>query len=350
MEKSSSSLRSVVVAVAAVVIVLAGVRAASDIVVPLVISIFVATLTGPLVFWMHSHRVPKIVAILIVLTAIVGFVSLLVNVGIHALQDINENYGAYEGRLEEQLESVTGWLQGILGRMGLELKFTEILGEFNLRSAAAFAGTTLLQFGNMLTKSLLVVLTVLFLLLEAFRLPAKLDAALDQTERTWSGFRLFAVSVQKYIAIKTLTSLATGFAACTWVWILDVDYAVFWGVVAFLLNYVPNIGSIIAATPAVLMAFLQHGGGTALVMVLGYLVINVVIGSVVEPQFMGDGVGLSPVVVLVSLVFWGWMFGGVGMLLSTPLTISVKIGLESFRETEWIAILIGSGKVSRQPG
>ena len=206
------------------------------------------------------------------------------------------------------------------------------------------AENILRQVGSVLTKAFLVVLTVVFMLLEGFRLRSKLTRALGQSEKTWTDFKTFAKSVQTYLAIKTVTSLATGLAAGLWVWILGVDYPVFWGLLAFLFNYIPNIGSIIAAIPAVLMAIVQYGGTTGLLVALGYLAINVVIGSFIEPQFMGDGVGLSPLIVLMSLVFWGWLLGGIGMLLSTPLTISVKIALENYPETRWIATLIGSGK------
>lgn len=344
MEDRKSDLQFTAILVAAVVVVLAGIRAAADIVAPFIISVFVATLAGPLVFWLHRHRVPKLVAVLLVVSSVVGFVSLIVNVGIITLEGLNENLPAYQERLEELSESTAIWLSELLDRPGMEFAYSEILEELNLESVVSLAGSTLIQFGNLLTKSLLVVLTVLFILLEAFRLPGKLAKALVDSERTWAGFREFATSVQKYIAIKTATSLATGIAAGTWVWILDVDYPVFWGLVAFLFNYIPNIGSIVAAAPAVLMAILQHGGGAALAMAVGYVVINIVIGSVIEPHFMGDGVGLSPLVVLMSLVFWGWMLGIAGMILSTPLAISVKIGLESYPETKWIGTLVGSGK------
>ncbi len=344
MDRRELNLQSTVVVVSAVVIILAGIRAASAIVVPFLVSVFVATLAAPAVLWLHRHKVPKLVAILAVVLTVVGFLTLILNVVVNTMQDMNQNLPAYQGRLEEQIESMKRTLGEIIGRMGLQIDYTEILGDFNLPSLVSIAGSTLLQFGNLLTKALLITLTVLFMLLEAFQLPAKLSKALGRTEETWAGFREFAVSVQKYIAIKTATSFATGACACIWVWILDVDYPLFWGLLAFLLNYVPNIGSIIAATPAVLMAIVQHGAATGLFVVLGYLVINLVIGSFVEPQFMGEGVGLSPLVVFGSLVFWGWMLGGAGMLLSTPLTISVRIGLERYPETKWIATMIGSGK------
>ena len=135
--------------------------------------------------------------------------------------------------------------------------------------------------------------------------------------------------------------LGTGIAIGVWLAVIGVDYAMLWGLLAFLLNYVPNIGSIIAAVPTVLFAAVQLGPGAALWSAAGYLVVNVVVGSVVEPRFMGRGLGLSTLVVFLSLVFWGWVLGPVGMFLSVPLTMMIKIALDSRPDTHWIAVLLG---------
>jgi len=148
-------------------------------------------------------------------------------------------------------------------------------------------------------------------------------------------------SLNKYLAIKTIFSLATGILVGIWLFILGVDYPILWGLLAFLLNYVPNIGSIIAAIPACLVALIQLGPVYALSAALGYLVLNIAIGSILEPRFMGRGLGLSTLVVFLSLVFWGWVLGPVGMLLSVPLTMIVKIALEGRDDTRKMAILLG---------
>lgn len=348
MQERGPSIANALVAMAAFVVVAAGIKLAAVIVVPFFLSVFLAILAGPPVFWLHRHQVPRWLSILIVILSIGGFVGLVGMLAAASLTDFANSLPGYQARVQGQWEQAVESLQGWLGRLGIQQISDSALDQLDLNSilgnAAQFAGATLLQFGNIITKTLVAVLTVTFMLLEAFRLPKKLEPLLEQSDRTWGHLEGFARSVQKYIAIKTLTSLATGLAITLWVWMWGIDYPIFWGLLGFLLNYIPNIGSFIAAIPAVLMAIVQFGGGTALGVALGYVAINVIIGGVIEPQFMGDGVGLSPLVVFISLVFWGFLLGPIGMLLSTPLTISVKIALEGYQDARWIAALIDSGK------
>jgi predicted PurR-regulated permease PerM len=150
--------------------------------------------------------------------------------------------------------------------------------------------------------------------------------------------------IKSYMVIKALISLLTGFIVWMFLSVLGTDYAFLWGVLAFLFNFIPNIGSIIAAVPAVLITLVQLGGINALIVAIFYLIVNIVIGSVLEPKVMGRGLGLSTLVVFLSLIFWGWLLGIVGMLLSIPLTIMAKIIFAANEETKWIAVLLGSGE------
>jgi predicted PurR-regulated permease PerM len=157
----------------------------------------------------------------------------------------------------------------------------------------------------------------------------------------------FVDDVKQYVALKTVTSLATGVLIAVWLTLLGVDFALLWGVLAFALNYVPNIGSIIAAIPALMLAMVQFGIVKTLIAAGGYVVVNTVVGSGIEPRLMGRGLGLSTLVVFMSLLFWGWLLGPVGMLLSVPLTITAKIALDSREDTRWLAVLLGPDKAVR---
>jgi predicted PurR-regulated permease PerM len=207
--------------------------------------------------------------------------------------------------------------------------------------AMKMAANVLGSLGNMLTNSFLILVTVVFIMLEAASFPAKWRAGHDNADASLQRFSATAKTINQYMGIKMLTSLATGLAVVILLGLIGVDYAVLWGVLAFLLNFIPNIGSIIAAIPSVLLALVQLGMAAALAVAGGYLVINVVIGTFLEPRFMGKGLGLSVLVVFLSLVIWGWVLGPVGMLLSVPLTIAIKIALEGQEETRWMAIMLG---------
>ena len=147
------------------------------------------------------------------------------------------------------------------------------------------------------------------------------------------------------MAIKTIVSGITGLVIFISLSILNVDYAILWGIIAFFFNFIPNIGSILAAIPAVLLSFLQFDISIMLLVVLIYGIVNIVMGNIIEPKYLGKELGLSTLVVFISLVFWGWLLGPVGMILSIPLTIIAKIILENNESTRWVAILL-SRKIS----
>ncbi len=173
-------------------------------------------------------------------------------------------------------------------------------------------------------------------------MPNKMRAALPDADTSLASFEKFFTGVRQYLAIKTLVSIATGLIVTAGLMLLGLDYAPLWGMIAFLLNYVPNIGSIIAAVPAILLAIIQLGPFSALLVAVLYLAVNLIMGSAVEPRMMGKRLGLSTLVIFISLVFWGWVLGPVGMLLSVPLTMIVKIALEVNESTRWMAILLSS--------
>ena len=193
--------------------------------------------------------------------------------------------------------------------------------------------------GALLADSFVILLLVVFMLLEISIFSKKIVAIhIDAS----SHIIAFLDSVKQYMFIKTLFSFVTGIIIYLGLLIIGVDYALLWGVLAFLLNFIPNIGSIIAAVPAVLLALIQLGGFDALLTASLFIVVNIVIGSVIEPKYMGEGLGLSTLVVFISLIFWGWVLGPVGMLLSIPLTIMIKLALQNSPEHKWVAILLDS--------
>ncbi len=172
-------------------------------------------------------------------------------------------------------------------------------------------------------------------------LPEKLSKAFGGSKVAVQYLRGVIVDVQRYLGVKTIVSLFTGIAVGLWVWVLDMPFPLFWAASAFALNYIPAIGSILAAIPAVLVSLVQQGIGHAAIVAAGYLAVNFLFGNVLEPRMMGRRFGLSTLVVFLALIFWGWVWGAVGMLLSIPLTMVIKIALEQSEDLRWIAVLLG---------
>ena len=332
-----SRAASILITFAAFVVVVAGLRAAEPIVVPFLLSIFLAIICAPPLFWLERRGLPKGVAMLTVILAIVlvafGITALLGN----SINDFSRDIPFYKTRLKEQFGSLVTWLSA----HGVQVTREQILSYVNPGKAIELVGEIFNGFGGVLANAFLIFLTVVFILFEAHSFPGKIRAAIDDPEKKLNRFEQFTDNLIRYLAIKTLSSLGTGIAIGLWLAIMGVEYPVLWGLLAFLLNYVPNIGSIIAAVPALLLTVVQLGPISALWAALGYLAVNVVVGNVIEPRFMGRGLGLSTLVVFLSLVFWGWLLGPVGMLLSVPLTMTLKIALDSGEETRWIAIMLG---------
>jgi len=180
------------------------------------------------------------------------------------------------------------------------------------------------------------------LLLELNSFSVKTKAIIKTPDESLDYLSRISQGVRHYLGIKTIVSFMTGVLIWIYLLIIGVEYAILWGLIAFLLNYIPNIGSIIAGIPAVLFALVQLGFVGALWTTGGFVAVNVIIGNFVEPRMMGKGMGLSTLVVFLSLIFWGYVFGTVGMFLSVPLTMTVKIMLEQNGKTQWIAVLLGT--------
>jgi len=328
--------RNFLIGAAAFVVVVAGMQAAASLLVPFLLAAFIAIICLPPLNWLTARRVPSGVAVLLIALTIV-LAGLLVGAFVGtSIADFSHNLPAYQERLKALSGNTLTWLTG----MGISISSQSVLAALDPSAAMGMAGKLLAGLGNALTNTFLIILTVVFLLMEAAALPHKWQAMGNHAPSIHS-FEAFATSVGAYFSIKSWVSLATGLFIAIWLAVIGVDYPLLWGLVAFLFNFVPNIGSIIAAVPAILLALVQLGGGEALLAGLGYVIANVVMGNVVEPKFMGKGVGLSTLVVFLSLVFWGWVLGPVGMLLSVPLTMIVKLALESNEQMQWLATLLG---------
>jgi AI-2 transport protein TqsA len=328
------------VGAAAVVVVIAGLRSARPLVVPLVVAAFIAVPCLPAMGRLRRLGVPAGLAVVIV---VLGLAALLVGIGAFlgaSLTDLAQALPDYAGIFEARLADLVAALE----RRGVDVPDrSRLIDLADPATAFGFLATLLGEVGALLTESVLLLLTVAFILLEAAGFRTKLTRAFgaERADRAAPAFAAFAAGVKQYLYLKTLLGLLTGILVAVMLAVLGVDFPLLWGFVAFLFGYVPNIGSIVAAVPGTLLATLQHGPVIGAVVAAGYLVIDMGTGKVLEPRWMGRGVGLSPLIVLLSLVFWAFVLGAVGLLLAVPLTMTLKIALEASPQGRWLAILLG---------
>ncbi len=331
--------QSALLITAAIVVVIAGMRTAEAILVPFLLSAFIAIVAAPPMFWLQRHKVPSSIAILLIIFTILGLTVLIITFIGSSINDFSSALPGYQIQIKAKAGGFIDWLNAF----GLSISKKQILESFDPGQAMQLTASIFKGLGGVLSNVFLILLTVIFILAEAASFPRKLKSILGE-KSSLGSFQTFLDNMQIYVGIKTLTSLTTGIIVCLFLAILGVDYWLLWGLLAFLLNFIPTIGSIIAAVPAVLLSLIQFGFGAATLTISVYIAINVFIGNFVEPRYMGKGLGLSTLVVFLSLLFWGWVLGPVGMLLSVPLTMTAKIALDSRDDTRWLAILLGSDK------
>jgi len=274
---------------ASFIIVVAGMKAASSILVPFFLAVFIAVICAPPLFWLQRKGVPKVLALALILVTIL-IVGLLFGALIGpSLNDFLSSLPNYQERLSTHITALIGWLR----EKGVNIPAKEVPRTLHPGWVMNLAGGIFSALSSVLTNGFLILLTVVFILLEVADFPKKLRAVLKNPERSLSTIEKFSQDAKRYLVIKTLISV-------------------------------------------------QLGVGSALLTALGFVVANMVLGNLVEPKLMGKGLSLSTLVVFLSMVFWGWVLGPIGMILSVPMTSLVKIALESYEETRGLAIMLGS--------
>lgn len=340
-DMKTDSILKIILLTAALFIVFAGIKTATNIIVPFLLSIFIAIICNPLVNFAARYKVPKIIAVFLVIISFVLIALSLASLVGSSLAQLSKLLPEYREQLTEQF----AWLINQLANYNITLSKKLLTDHIDPAAALGLATNMLSGFGNVMANMFLIIITVIFMLFEAPGFTQKIHLSLNDPEMRMKQIDRFLHSVNHYLAIKTLVSIATGVLVSLMLWAFGLDFYLLWGVLAFLLNYIPNIGSIIAAVPAMSLALLQLSPSAAGFIGLGFILINTFMGNVVEPRYLGRGLGLSTLVVFLSLIFWGWLLGTVGMLLSVPLTMVIKIALESSEEGRWFAMMLSGDEI-----
>ena len=323
---------------ASFVVVVAGLRLGASMLLPFTLALFIAVMSMPLMFWLQLRRVPAPMAVALTMLVIGALFGGIILLGTQSVAELQTQLPGYQERLRVLYES---WVDGLSARIGVPLDQYLTLSLIDPGAAIGLFGQTAARVVGFLGNTFVVLLIMAFILAEATVFPFKFRAILGP--EAGDGRRMTKVirEVQEYLGIKTAVSLATGLLIGLLAWILGLDFPILLGLIGFVMNYIPTVGSILAAVPALVLSLLQFGTlGHFLAVSIAYGLINTVFGNIIEPNLMGRRLGLSTLVVILSLLFWAWLWGPVGALLAVPLTMVVKIMLENTEDLSWVAILL----------
>lgn len=328
--------RSVLSTSAFLIVVLAGVSSAKDILVPFLLAMFIAIICSPLVNVLEEIKLPRSLAVLLSIVIILIAGSAIGQMIGSSITIFTANLPSYKAQLTTHLSAMPDFISIPI----LNQPVSDLIANLEPGQAMNIGVNLLSNVSDILSNTFLILLAAVFLLMETESFASKIRYFSSTGEKYHENIESFISSVKNYMLIKTWISILTGSLISFSLWLIGVEHYMLWGFLAFLLNYVPSVGSLIAAVPAVCLTFIQLGSGTALLVIGLYIAINVIIGNIVEPRFMGNGLDLSTTVIFVSLVFWGWLLGPISMLLCIPLTMVVKIACENSERWGWLSILL----------
>jgi len=336
---------SLLVGVAALLTII--MRSLAVILKPFFVAVFISYLIYPGVTYLAKRKVPKFLAYILVFFFIFGILYILGALISVNINDFIDRIPEYELKFRNLLVQTGEFIQkySILQRFGLEdeINLTEfdIFQYISVSKLTGYLGSSIGSFFDILGNILVVLFFMIFILMEIERFPARLEYAYgDRSEMAFQVTEAINKSVRKYLGVKTLVSLGTGGLYALILGVAGVDFWILWGFMGFILNYIPYIGSYIATILPTILALIQFGPLMAVVLLVLMLTVQTIMGSIVEPKVLGRELNLSPILVLIALAFWGWVWGFVGMFLSIPITATIKIIMEHVEETRVVARLM----------
>jgi predicted PurR-regulated permease PerM len=342
MEESSNDHKSggirVLYALACIVIIIGGLKAAAPLLVPVVLAFFLSVLSLPILRVLRAWGFPRFIAVLLTIVVDLGIISPIALVSFNLVNEFQGKVDDYQRKITKKAgEWRTHFEAEHDMKFELEQEKINQYIEDGVKQLLGFLGKTIAVAKDFV----FIVIVMIFFLTEAGGFRRKLKAIHLARGPDLERFQNTAKDLQKYLGIKTAISSITGVLAGLLTWSLDVNFPVLWALVAFIFNYIPAIGSIIASFPPAILALVDHSSSTALFVLLGYLAINMVLGNFIEPMLMGQRFGVSTSVVILSVLFWGWVWGLIGMFLAVPLTMVVKVILDNSEDLQWLSIAMG---------
>ncbi len=322
--------------VATSVIIIAGFKAASKVIIILLLAIFIASILSAFLNFMEQKKIPKIPSYFLLFSILIVILVLLTYMINTSLTSFSNNLPIYENKIKTSILLIINYIE----EYGFSINKEEILKALNFSYFFKFTTNLIGDIGAIFSKALLVFIGVAFILSETKIFEKKLKLIFNNDSKKLYSFKLFSYNLQKYFIVKTFTSFLTGVSIFIILFFFKIDYPILWAVIAFLFNFIPVVGSIVAAIPAILLSLVSGHLDHTIWLMISYMIINISISNIIEPKLMGKELGLSPMIIFFSLIFWGWILGIVGMFLAVPITMTLKIAFESTQNTKWIGVLL----------
>jgi len=330
-----ASFFRVIVALAATVVVLVGLRLGASILNPILFAVVLTLLFSPVYSWLLRRGLPAPLALLGMLVLLtVLFLGLIFILG-GSISRFTERVGFYTTQLNGQVDS----LDALIERLGLSN--VDVRDVVKPKALTEAIGAILSGIAGFLSDFFLILVIMLFLLAEGPAMMNRLRASASTDNPQVANLTTVGRSVVRQFGLRAIVNLVTGAGVTVLLFLLGVDFPLLWGILTFFLSFVPYIGLVLAVTPAVVLALAEFGVSRAVLVIVGVIVINILAENVLSPMMMGRGLNISPTIVFLSFVIWAWLLGGPGAFLALPITLFVAVMFDTFPETRWLASLIG---------
>ncbi len=309
---------------------------ASGLIVPFLIAMSLAIILSPLLTYLERKRIPRLLSLILIIIVVLiptvvlgGYIAEEVKEFANNFHETKQQFNVF---LEKSMHTMNG--------LGLGVTQEDINKILEKSNPGGIVKNLVSQAGNQFSNIFLIFFTVAFMLMETDFFYNKMIKITKEYAWNIKDVMKIIEKIQSYFLIKVKTSLITAVWIFAVLWYYDINYSYLWAALVFFFNFIPVIGSILAAIPAIGMALIDQTLMTAIWIALWYMIVNTVVGNILEPRIMGKGLGLSALVIFLSMTFWGWIFGPAGMILSVPLTMVVQFLFDQYRETKWIALLL----------
>ena len=340
-----SPLTRLLLSVAGAVAILAGMRVAAPILGPILIAFVITVAWSPASDRLRRRGLHPSMAALMGIVLSIALMALFVGLVWASLLQLQDKLPGYAPRIQ----AIQDLIRTRLSNLPFETRSIFSGESFQASSIVGYGLTTIRRITETAGNIILLMLLMAFMMLEAVRFPAKLRRALGSRSEAVERMMKFGEGIRSYVVINAAFGLIAATINTILLLALGVDFAILWGVLSFLLSFVPNIGFVIALVPPALLALIEHGFTRPIIVVVAYTLINFVVDNVIKPRFVGATVDLSPLIVVLSLLFWGWLLGPMGALVAVPLSIGLKFFFESFDESMWIAHLMSDAGKAPTP-